>query len=77
MNVCDHAGFHSGQGRYTAETAELRYVLVCEDCDSELRVLESVEYRRAAARARAAGQLSVAHPRPTAGAPKQNMLRTS
>lgn len=45
MNVCDHAGFHSGQGRYTAETAQLRYVLVCEDCDSELRVLESVEYR--------------------------------
>lgn len=45
MNVCDHAGFHSGQGRYTAETAQLRYVLVCEDCDSELLVLESVEYR--------------------------------
>lgn len=45
MNVCDHAGFHSGQGRYTPETAQLRYVLVCDECDSELRVLESVDYR--------------------------------
>jgi hypothetical protein len=45
MNVCDHAGFHSGQGRYTAETAQLRCVMVCDDCDSELRVLESVDYR--------------------------------
>ena len=40
MNVCDHAGFHSGQGRYMADTAQLRYVIVCE-----LRVLESVDYR--------------------------------
>jgi hypothetical protein len=45
MSVCDHAGFHSGQGRYTPETAQLRYVLVCDDCDSELCVLESVDYR--------------------------------
>ena len=45
MNVCDHAGFHSGQGRYTAETGQLRYVMVCDDCDSELRVLDFVEYR--------------------------------
>ena len=26
MNACDHAGFHSGQGRYTADSAELRAV---------------------------------------------------
>jgi hypothetical protein len=45
MNACDHTGFHSGQGRYTADTADLRYVMVCDDCGSELRILESVEYR--------------------------------
>ena len=45
MNACDHAGFHSGQGRYTADSAELCYVMVCDDCGSELRILESVEYR--------------------------------
>jgi hypothetical protein len=45
MSVCDHAGFHSGQGRYMPDTAQLRYVIVCDDCESELRVLESVEYR--------------------------------
>jgi hypothetical protein len=45
MSTCDHAGFHSGQGRYTADSAQLRYVIVCDHCDSELRVLESVEYR--------------------------------
>jgi hypothetical protein len=44
MNTCEHAGFHSGQGRYTAATAELRYVIVCEACGSELRLLESVDY---------------------------------
>lgn len=45
MIACDHAGFHSAEGRYTAETAELRYVMVCEQCGSELRLLEAVDYR--------------------------------
>ena len=45
MLACDHAGFHSAEGRYTAETAELRYVMVCEECGSELRLLEAVDYR--------------------------------
>jgi hypothetical protein len=45
MDLCDHAGFHSGQGRYAAATAQLQYVIVCDQCGQELRVLESVEYR--------------------------------
>jgi hypothetical protein len=45
MDLCDHAGFHSGQGRYAAATEQLQYVIVCDDCGSEVRVLESVEYR--------------------------------
>jgi hypothetical protein len=45
MDPCDHAGFHSGQGRYAAATEQLQYVIVCDDCGSEVRVLESVDYR--------------------------------
>jgi hypothetical protein len=45
MDPCNHAGFHSGQGRYTAATGQLEYVIVCDDCGSELRVLEAVDYR--------------------------------
>jgi hypothetical protein len=45
MDPCDHAGFHSGKGRYAAATEELQYVMVCDECGTELRVLESVEYR--------------------------------
>lgn len=45
MDACDHSGFHTGQGRYTADTAQLHYVMVCEGCGSELRLIESVDYR--------------------------------
>lgn len=45
MDPCDHAGFHSGQGRYAAATGQLQYVIVCDQCGQELRVLESVDYR--------------------------------
>jgi hypothetical protein len=45
MQTCDHVGFHSGQGRYDLATERLRYVLVCEDCHSEVRELASTEYR--------------------------------
>ena len=45
MDPCDHAGFHSGQGRYTAASGQLQYVIVCDDCGEEVRVLESVDYR--------------------------------
>jgi hypothetical protein len=45
MDPCDHAGFQSGQGRYAAATEQLQYVMVCDECGRELRVLESVDYR--------------------------------
>jgi hypothetical protein len=45
MQSCDHVGFHSGQGRYDRAAERIRYVLVCDACDSELRELDSSEYR--------------------------------
>lgn len=42
---CQHTGFHSGQGRYARETGELRYVIVCDDCQQELSVIASEAYR--------------------------------
>jgi hypothetical protein len=45
MQSCDHVGFHSGQGRYDRIEERIRYVLVCDACDSELRELDSSEYR--------------------------------
>jgi hypothetical protein len=37
MKTCSHDGFHSGEGRYEAETQTLRYVLVCDACRAEVR----------------------------------------
>lgn len=45
MDACNHAGYHSGQSRYTLATEELRYVVVCEACGDEVRLVESVAYR--------------------------------
>lgn len=45
MDACNHAGYHSGQSRYAHATAELRYVVVCEACGDEVRLVESVAYR--------------------------------
>jgi hypothetical protein len=45
MQSCDHVGFHSGQGRYDRAQERIRYVLVCDACDSEVRELDSSEYR--------------------------------
>jgi hypothetical protein len=42
---CDHDTFHSGQGRYSHDTGELRYVLVCDACQAELRLVHSERYR--------------------------------
>ena len=41
MEPCDHVGLHSGQGRYDRAQERIRYVLVCDACDSELRELDS------------------------------------
>jgi len=45
MDACDHAGYHSGQSRYAAATEQLRYVVVCEACGDEVRLVESVASR--------------------------------
>ena len=45
MESCDHVGFHSGRGSYDPRTEQIRYVIVCDACESELRELERLEYR--------------------------------
>jgi hypothetical protein len=45
MEPCEHVGFHTGQGRYDQTAERLRYVIVCDTCEAEVRELESQEYR--------------------------------
>jgi hypothetical protein len=45
MTPCSHDGFHSGLGRYSPDTQQLRYVVVCDDCQQELREVLVQEYR--------------------------------
>jgi hypothetical protein len=42
--MCDHHGFHSGEGRYDANAHMLRYVVVCDACRTELREVSSEPY---------------------------------
>lgn len=44
MKTCRHDGFHSGEGRYEAETHTLRYVMVCDACQAELREVHAERY---------------------------------
>ena len=46
------SGFHTGQGRYDQTAERLRYVLVCDACEAEVRELETLEYRAAVHAAR-------------------------
>jgi hypothetical protein len=45
MEPCEHVGFHSGRGLYDASAQRLRYVIVCDACQAEVRELESQEYQ--------------------------------
>jgi hypothetical protein len=45
MEPCEHVGFHTGHGRYDRTTERLRYVIVCDECEAEVRELEALEYR--------------------------------
>jgi hypothetical protein len=45
MEPCEHVGFHSGRGSYDQLTEQLRYVLVCDACEAEVRELETQPYR--------------------------------
>lgn len=44
MAECPHEGFHSGEARYDGATRTLRYVVICEDCRSVVRVLTAQRY---------------------------------
>ena len=45
MEPCEHVGFHTAQGRYDQAAERLRYVIVCDACDAEIRELETADYR--------------------------------
>jgi hypothetical protein len=45
VHHCDHDSFHSGQARYSHDTGELRYVLVCDACQAELQLVHIERYR--------------------------------
>ncbi len=42
--MCDHQGFHSGEGRYDPIAKRLRYVVVCDSCRAELREVSVESY---------------------------------
>ncbi len=42
--MCDHQGFHSGEGRYDAGARILRYVVVCDACRNEVREVSAEPY---------------------------------
>ena len=42
--ACDHSGTHSGATRYLRDAAQLRLVVVCDDCGSERGELTRVDY---------------------------------
>ena len=43
--TCDHSGFHSGIGKISREFASIRFLLVCDDCDSEVREVHVEQYQ--------------------------------
>jgi hypothetical protein len=45
MEPCEHVGFHTGQGRYDRTMERLRYVVVCDECQAEVRELDAHDYR--------------------------------
>jgi hypothetical protein len=42
--MCEHQGFHSGEGRYDASARTLRYVVVCDACRGEVREVSVEPY---------------------------------
>ncbi len=42
---CDHAGTHSPRGVYSRDLGEIRYIMVCDLCDSETREVARESYR--------------------------------
>lgn len=56
--VCDHSGTHSGATRYVRESAQLRLVVVCDNCGSECGELGRADYLPRPALAGQLGQAS-------------------
>jgi hypothetical protein len=44
MHGCNHDGFHSGQGRYSAVTQIIRYIVTCDGCGAEVREVDAERY---------------------------------
>jgi hypothetical protein len=44
IRSCDHSGTHSPYGQYVRETAEIRYVTVCDGCGVEIREVMRESY---------------------------------
>ena len=42
--ACAHSGYHSGIGVYSRESKEIRYVLVCDECGEEMRLISTEPY---------------------------------
>ncbi len=42
--TCDHSGFHSGVGRLSPEFASVRFVVVCDECGTEIRDVHVERY---------------------------------
>jgi HD-GYP domain-containing protein (c-di-GMP phosphodiesterase class II) len=42
--ACDHSALHSGGARYLREAAQLRLVLVCDECGAERAELDTMDY---------------------------------
>jgi hypothetical protein len=42
--TCDHSGFHSGIGKISQERSSIRFLLVCDDCGTEVRDVEVERY---------------------------------
>jgi hypothetical protein len=41
---CEHAGFHSGLGLYLKDSQQIRYVLVCDECGTEVKQVSVEAY---------------------------------
>lgn len=44
QDSCGHDGFYSGVGHYSREAEEIRYVLVCDECGTEMHEVSTESY---------------------------------
>ena len=41
---CEHSGFHSGVGKLSRDFQSIRFVVVCDECGTEMREVHAQEY---------------------------------